>query len=67
MAFWWHFLFNFFFGGGQGESQSTHNISVKAFVSGEPFFVCRRIDKHLNSPSVFMSQGARKVLSGTIE
>ena len=57
----------FFLGGGQGESQSTHNISVNAFVSGEPFFVCRRIDKHLNSPSVFMSQGARKVLSGTIE
>ena len=62
-------LVAFFFwgGGGKGESQSTNNISVNAFVSGEPFFVCRKIDKHLDSPSVFMSQGARKVLLGTIE
>ena len=57
----------FFWGGGERESQSTNNISVNAFVSGEPFFVCRKIDKHLDSPSVFMSQGARKVLLGTIE
>ena len=60
-------FFFFLGGGGQGESQSTHNISVNAFVSGEPFFVGRKIDKHLDSPSVFMSQGARKVLLGTIE